>query len=148
MPAMATSSEIGGTQWVAEQRAAIRTQGVNYVARRRLAMHIRIRPVIEPLLPMMILPTSVAPSINPLRPTITGSPRDFVDDLPSLPRNARPVAIQGRQGLALVHAPMRDPGLPRKGRRPSLHAALARAPALDASALVGRNRLRPTPTVR
>jgi hypothetical protein len=43
---------VSGTDWVREQRDAIRMQGIDWVARQRLAMHLRYRPVVEPLPPM------------------------------------------------------------------------------------------------
>jgi len=56
---------VGGTQWLADQRQVIQAPAEDWVARQRLAMHVRILPVIQPLTPM----TPVTPPANlPPRP--------------------------------------------------------------------------------
>jgi hypothetical protein len=56
---------VGGTQWLAEQRQVIQAPAEDWVARQRLAMPVRILPVIEPLPPM----TPMAPPANLPAPT-------------------------------------------------------------------------------
>jgi hypothetical protein len=55
------SEIVGGTDWLAAQRDAIRAEAIDWVARQRLAMKTRIRPVIEPLPPMTQPPVSIGP---------------------------------------------------------------------------------------